>query len=151
MVKLFTSFFLLTGFLAVLLPEGNSLRCHSCYSPKSWDDCVKNSRIFDCSTVYAERDPSDIRCAQVFTSKLTKNGQQLDDFAKLCTTWDKCDDERCREEITQRGDKDVIKANYCDIECCSGDLCNGGTLNHLPLSFLVNSILFSLVIGLYSF
>ena len=72
-------------------------------------------------------------------------------FVQFCQSQDKCDDERCREEITQRGDKDVIKANYCDIECCSGDLCNGGTLNHLPLSFLVNSILFSLVIGLYSF
>ncbi|XP_015748813.1 PREDICTED: uncharacterized protein LOC107328609 isoform X1 [Acropora digitifera] len=152
MVKLFTSFFLFTGFLAVLLPEGNSLRCHSCYSAKSWDDCVKNSVIFDCSNMnlLAERKPSEVRCAEVFTSEQTKNGQQLDKFAKFCTTWERCDDERCREEITESGDKDVLKANYCDVECCSGDLCNGGNLNLLPLSFLVNSILLSLVIGLYS-
>ena len=72
-------------------------------------------------------------------------------FVQFCQSQDRCDDERCREEITKRGDKDVLKANYCDVECCSGDLCNGGTLNLLPLSFLVNSILLSLVIGLYSF
>lgn len=149
MVKLFTSFFLFTGFLAVLLPEGNSLRCHTCYSAKSWDDCVKNSVILECSNrdPQEKRNPSDFRCTEVFTSRQTKNGQQLDNFAKFCATWDQCDDERCREEITERGDK----ASYCDTECCSGDLCNGGTLNLLPLSFLVNSILLSLVIGLYSF
>lgn len=114
---------------------------------------MKNSVIFDCSNMnlQAERKPSEVRCAEVFSSQQTKNGQQLDKFAKFCTTWDQCDDERCREEITESGDKDVLKANYCDVECCSGDLCNGGNLNLLPLSFLVNSILLSLVIGLYSF
>ena len=50
---------------------------------------MKNSVIFDCSNMdlQAERKPSEVRCAEVFTSKQTKNGQQLDEFAKLCTTW----------------------------------------------------------------
>ena len=50
---------------------------------------MKNSWIFNCSNTdpKAERDPSEFRCAKVFTSEQTKNGQQLDEFAKLCTTW----------------------------------------------------------------
>ena len=74
---------------SVLFHLGNSLRCHTCYSAKSWDDCVKNSVIFDCSNMdlQAERKPSEVRCAEVFTSRQTKNGQQLDNFAKFCTTW----------------------------------------------------------------
>ena len=66
-------------------------------------------------------------------------------FVQFCQSQDKCDDERCREESTKSGDKDVLKANYCDTECCTGDLCNSGTLDRLPLSFLVNSIIFSFV------
>ena len=74
---------------SVLFYLGNSLRCHTCYSAKSWDDCVKNSVILECSNrdPQEKRNPSEFRCTEVFTSRQTKNGQQLDNFAKLCTTW----------------------------------------------------------------
>ena len=50
---------------------------------------MKNSVISNCSIFdpQPERDPSEFRCAEVFTSQQTKNGQQLDHFAKFCTTW----------------------------------------------------------------
>ena len=49
---------------------------------------MKNSVISNCSVIDPqERDPSKFRCAEVFTSEQTKNGQQLDKFAKFCTTW----------------------------------------------------------------
>ena len=73
--------------IVILFHSGYSLRCHACNSAKSWDDCEKNTKISDCSIVDPERPPSAFRCAEVFTSQLTKNGQQLDNFAKFCTTW----------------------------------------------------------------
>ena len=50
---------------------------------------MKNSWISNCSNTdqKAERGPSEFRCVEVFTSRQTKNGQQLDHFAKYCTTW----------------------------------------------------------------
>ncbi|KAJ7394051.1 hypothetical protein OS493_003724 [Desmophyllum pertusum] len=42
-------FFMAAVFLIVLLPEGFSLDCHTCYSSLSWDDCLKSSRVINCS------------------------------------------------------------------------------------------------------
>ena len=48
---------------------------------------MKNSKIFNCTDIGSARPPSEFRCAKVFVSKLTKNEQQLDSFAKFCTPW----------------------------------------------------------------
>ncbi|XP_068744488.1 uncharacterized protein [Montipora capricornis] len=121
MAKSLSSFHLFAGFLIVfkLLPKGFSLECHTCFSTKSWDDCLENSWVFKCPDDYDT-------CLMTFTSKLRTNGQQLDEFAKTCWFQEKCNDKKCREEITDRKQHGNITANYCSQRCCTEDRCNTG-------------------------
>ncbi|XP_068710977.1 uncharacterized protein [Montipora foliosa] len=123
MAKSLSSFHLFAGFLIVfkLLPKGYCLECHTCFSTKSWDDCLEASWVEQCP------DHLDA-CMMVFTSKLHGNGQQLDEFAKACWSQEKCSDKICREEIIDRKRQPNITANYCGQRCCTEDLCNTGTV-----------------------
>ncbi|XP_068743045.1 CD59 glycoprotein-like [Montipora capricornis] len=122
MAKSLSSFDRFTGILMiVLLPKGFSLECHTCYSENSWDDCLENSWVEQCSNDFDA-------CLMVFTSKLHRNGQQLHEFAKTCWLLEKCHEKKCRKEITDPKQYGNITANYCDHQCCTENLCNTGML-----------------------
>lgn len=140
--------------VAVLIPlfqEGFSLRCHLCYSTKSWDDCLKNSRNHTCYLQGVE--DSRWACLTTHTSRLGKNNQQFDEFAKSCITLDMCNKERCRGSFVKGKDLNTTKASYCNLECCFRDDCNDMTLALSSSSiadWLSSSFVYMMVFAVWS-
>lgn len=125
--------------VAVLIPlfqEGFSLRCHVCYSTKSWDDCVKNSRNITCHIEGV--DDSSLACQTAHASRLGKNNQQFDIFYKSCVILEMCSKEKCRKEFIKPKDLNTTKASYCDLECCFRDDCNDMTSEAIALRFALS-------------
>lgn len=140
--------------VAVLIPlfqEGFSLRCHTCFSRKSWDDCLKNSRNRTC--YYKGVDDSSWACQTTHTSRLGKNNQQFDEFAKSCIPLDMCNKERCRGSFVKGKDLNTTKASYCNLECCFRDDCNDMTLALSSSSiadWLSSSFVYMMVFAVWS-
>ena len=93
---------------------GYGLKCYECGSTKSWDDCTSVRKEVTC-------DSSSDRCV-----KAVREGTQDDVsvalYAKSCAESSACDPDTskfCKSD-------DLGKVKKCDIDCCSGDLCNGG-------------------------
>ncbi|KAJ7394038.1 hypothetical protein OS493_003711 [Desmophyllum pertusum] len=115
-------FFMAAVFLIVLLPEGFSLDCHTCYSSLSWDDCLKSSRVINCSLF----DPEAVCIKMIQAKRLISNNQQVVVFGKFCYAKGNCDTKSCEDSM--RTDN-KIRAARCYLECCSKDLCNNGKLS----------------------
>ena len=101
-----------------------SLKCLSCTSEKSWDDCKEKS--ISCKA------PATDACFKIY---LKSGSTEL--FERGCSTNAGCDTETnplCKD------------ANECDIYCCNGDDCNAGTATHTSGVLLLSCALASLVI-----
>jgi len=120
----FQTFIISAAVFIALSPKGLSLKCHTCYSTKSWDDCLENSRVKTCPTF---GEPYNMVCQKQFNSKLRNNSQKVEVFAKSCLAKDLCDKKKCREETVKPREYSITKASHCDVQCCSEDLCNSGT------------------------
>ena len=101
-----------------------SLKCLSCLSDKSWDDCKGKSK----SCVAPVTDD----CIKMY---LKSSSEEL--FVRGCSTNDNCDtniNALCRD------------AYECDIYCCNGDDCNASTATHISGVLLLSCALASLSI-----
>ncbi|XP_022796887.1 uncharacterized protein LOC111335276 [Stylophora pistillata] len=104
--------FVITFFLCISV--GHCLTCYQCISAKSWGDCGSETKKQTCPL-------GSYACAK-FEQKLPSWGGTL--YAKGCT-----DTEQWCKDIKH---KDVCQgqssSNLCSAYCCTGDLCNGGSL-----------------------
>lgn len=61
------------------------MKCHTCHSAVSWDDCIKNSKIRDCEEIYPGTPAENLVCLTVVHSKQRKWDQQIDTFSTYCS------------------------------------------------------------------
>ena len=101
---------LILFFICFLFP-GYALKCYQCVSVKSWDDCKNSTKEVTCLG-------SQDRCAKVYV-KAKISGVTKEAFGKGCATSSDCSATNCKK-IVPSG-----KIIECEIECCTGDLCNG--------------------------
>ena len=65
--------------------SGFSKECYTCVSSVSWEDCMKNSRFFECEKLFPETPAEELFCLSVVRSKLRTWNQQIIDYAKFCS------------------------------------------------------------------
>ena len=87
------------------------LQCYECYSQKSWDDCESRKEVKNCTSW-------NNRCFKGYTD-WQEDGSSKKAYRKECSSTEDCktatDDKECKE-------------GTCKVDCCSGDLCNAGTI-----------------------
>ena len=87
------------------------LQCYKCLSTKSWDDCESAKEVVNCSS-------SDNRCFKAYVN-IKDDGKSVEGYNKGCDSADDC---------KTATDTEACKKGTCKIDCCSGDLCNAGTI-----------------------
>lgn len=93
---------------------GHCLTCYHCKSVKSWADCGSETKKQTCLR-------GSSTCVK-FEQKLPGWGGTF--YAKGCAGNEQlC--EKLKKKAVCQGDS---PSNLCSVYCCSGDLCNGGSL-----------------------
>ena len=85
------------------------LRCFTCVSEKSWDECEKQRNERECP-----RNANEV-CVKEHKIENNNNGKQAHVFAKYCGEADQCTNKHCLKE-----------GSNCVVDCCHNDLCNAG-------------------------
>ena len=104
-------FRLLILFLYCFLFPGYALKCNTCLSLKSWDDCKNNTIQLTCLD-------SQDRCGKA-DIKAENSVVAVEVFTKACATSSECSARDCKSIYPS------VKITKCEIDCCEGDLCNG--------------------------
>ena len=115
----------LNVFLAVY-----GLKCYKCASTKSWDDCVSLEKETTCPTGFD-------RCLKGYVH-FKDDGANVEGFEKACLTAALCDS-------TDKIDLCKGDGRECDINCCSGDLCNAAALQLVSVTVLTACALVALL------
>lgn len=90
---------------------GHSLKCYTCASIKSWDDCAANKKETTCVS-------GQDRCGKMYVDgKIGDVGYE--GFSKGCAANAACNKDACKNINPS------LSVSKCDINCCEGDLCNG--------------------------
>ena len=87
------------------------LQCYECFSQKSWDDCESRKDVKNCSSWSN-------RCFKGYAD-WQEDGSSKKAYSKQCSSTEKC------KTVT---DSKECKGGTCKVDCCSGDLCNAGTI-----------------------
>ncbi|CAH3023070.1 unnamed protein product [Porites evermanni] len=90
---------------------GYALKCNTCLSLKSWDDCKNNTIQFTCLDSQDRCGKADIKAENPVAA--------VEVFAKACATSSECSARYCKSIYPS------VKITKCEIDCCEGDLCNG--------------------------
>lgn len=101
-------------------PPGTPLECYTCYSTKSWEDCMKHQRIEDCSEL--NKSGSLKVCAKTTYTQRLDNGQETIQFGKSCSL--PCSESDCNAPPAKNK---AATGVWCEVECCKVTLCNTGT------------------------
>ena len=102
--------------VAAVWIAGYALKCHTCYSEKSWADCEEHQSTRECSAFPEKHDV----CARVTLSKRMKGGgQTVTSFSKYCYQGGLCSDRNCRLSHHDR-----VEATWCEIKCCNSTGCD---------------------------
>lgn len=83
------------------------LQCYRCLSTKSWDDCESVKKVINCSS-------SENQCFKAYED-IKKDGVSMKGYGKGCSS---------AEDCKTATDTDACKEGTCEMDCCSGDLCN---------------------------
>ena len=97
------------------------LQCYRCFSTKSWDDCESVKTKVNCSS-------SENRCSKAYED-IKKDWVSTKDYGKGCSS---------AEDCKTATDTDACKEGTCEMDCCSGDLCNSARVT------LVSAIILTL-------
>ncbi|XP_015758455.1 PREDICTED: lymphocyte antigen 6 complex locus protein G6d-like isoform X3 [Acropora digitifera] len=97
---------------------GHSLKCYYCTSSSSWDDCKTQKITCESS--------DDARCAKVY-GKTKIREDTYTSYTKGCLTETLCK----KTSSLCKGTED------CQVNCCSGDLCNTASTKVVNAVFLV--------------
>ena len=87
------------------------LQCYGCFSTKSWDDCESVKKVINCSS-------SENQCFKAYED-IKKGGVSVKGHSKGCSS---------AEDCKTATDTDACKEGTCEVDCCSGDLCNSATV-----------------------
>ncbi|XP_015758453.1 PREDICTED: lymphocyte antigen 6 complex locus protein G6d-like isoform X1 [Acropora digitifera] len=116
----FTKMIFLHIFAFILcVSVGHSLKCYFCISSSSWDDC--KTQEITCPS-------SANRCSKAYT-KVKQDGNTITGYAKSCFPESSCKD--YKSGLLCKGTED------CQLNCCSGDLCNTAAMQVVSVVFLV--------------
>lgn len=114
-----------------VLLAGYGLKCYTCVSTKSWDDCVDVQKETTCPAGFD-------RCLKVY-AHVKGDGANVEGFEKACLTAASCDS---TDKINVcKGD-----GRECDINCCDGDLCNTAALQLVSITVLTACALVALLL-----
>ncbi|XP_074614979.1 lymphocyte antigen 6 complex locus protein G6d-like [Acropora palmata] len=98
---------------------GHSLKCYFCLSSSSWDDC--KTQEITCPS-------SANRCSKAYT-KFKQDGNTITGYGKSCLPESSCKDYKSGPLCQGKED--------CQLDCCSGDLCNTAAMQVVSVVFLV--------------
>ena len=100
---------------------GYGLKCYQCLTLKDWDDCDKIKKEVTCAG-------GENRCEKAYVTG-KQGGVSLSGYRKGCSNSSVCD--TAKSEFCNPSDPTVSVAE-CEINCCSGDLCNGRNGTKVP-------------------
>lgn len=127
-----TLFFII---LTVLITNGNTLQCRSCFALNSWENCDKVQFTMTCPPGYD-------RCGKGYVER-EGTGIHIKGYSRGCMNAKQCNPATNNACNLDDGSTKVTK---CDIYCCHGSMCNG---TKLPM---VSTIMFlACVFFLFSF
>ncbi|XP_020600598.1 lymphocyte antigen 6 complex locus protein G6d-like [Orbicella faveolata] len=107
---------------------GYGLKCYQCITLKDWDDCDKTE-------VTCARGAD--RCAKALVTG--KQGEaSVSVYAKGCSLSSTCNADK--SELCKSSDPKV-SVTECEINCCSGDLCNGAKVPMVSVFMLLACVL----------
>ena len=106
------------------------LKCYQCFSFKDWDDCDKNKTEETCSE-------GRNRCGKGLAI-LNHGGVSHSSYGKGCATSSDCDPDKV--EMCKPPDS-TFAVTECEINCCSGDLCNGAKVPMVSAIMLLACVL----------
>ena len=93
---------------------GYGLKCYQCLTLKGWDDCDKTKTEATCAE-------GENRCGKALVTT-KQGGASVSLYAKGCGRSSDCD--AAKPELCKSSDP-TVSVTECEINCCSGDLCNG--------------------------
>ena len=106
--------------------SGYGLKCYTCSSSTSWDNCNDFKAERYCPARYD-------RCAKLSVHVESSSFRK---YSKYCTTEEGCNIGRispCKGKVK------------CKLDCCSGDLCNAATLQKVSVAALIACALMALL------
>ena len=109
---------------------GYGLKCYKCGSTKSWDDCEDVQEEMTCLAGFD-------RCLKGY-AHVKGDGASVEGFEKGCFTAELCDKTEKIELCKGEGRK-------CEINCCSGDLCNAAAVQLVSIIVLIACALVALL------
>ena len=95
------------------------MKCYFCVSSSSWDDC--KTQEITCTS------PAN-RCAKAYT-KQKIDGNIITGYGKSCVLESSCKDYKSGPMCQGKAE--------CQLDCCSGDLCNNAAMQVVSVVFLV--------------
>lgn len=111
----------------VLFITANGLKCYTCSSTSSMDDCKSKQKEADC--------PADsYRCGEV-----SMEYNDIKTYAKNCMPKATCDN----SDVFSKECK-AASGDTCSLDCCEGDLCNGDTVPMVSVLVMVACALMAL-------
>ncbi|XP_020600610.1 lymphocyte antigen 6H-like isoform X2 [Orbicella faveolata] len=109
---------------------GYGLKCYQCVTLKDWDDCDKIKTEVTCV-------PGADRCAKALVTG--KQGEvSISAYAKGCSFPSTCNAD---ESVFCKSPDPKVSVTKCDINCCSGDLCNGAKVPMVSAIMLLGCVL----------
>lgn len=112
--------------------KDSKLRCYTCQSASSMDDCRQNSKAMTCQH-------GEDRCAK-FSAEVMAGDHKIMVYRKGCRAQAACD--KTKDLFGQGCGTD---GSECDFKCCEGDLCNTGLSSTVSFFMLIASTILSLV------
>lgn len=112
--------------------KDSKLRCYTCQSASSMDDCRQNSKAMTCQH-------GEDRCAK-FSAEVMAGDHKIMVYRKGCRAQAACD--KSKDLFGQGCGTD---GSECDFKCCEGDLCNTGLSSTVSFFMLIASTILSLV------
>ena len=114
---------------------GVGLKCYTCMSNNSWEDCESSLKVTNCPA------PDDQVCVKEQLVEHDDNSQEgtKSTFSKFCAMAAACTDSHCRED-----------GKSCDPKCCHTDLCNmAETIRPSPATFVLSLLFMTFAVMMF--
>ena len=106
---------------------GDGLKCYTCFTQKSWDECEKEEEKSVCPPGH-----NDVCIKLHLVEHGEEPGNYNENFAKMCGRAEMCTDKECKEN-----------GKYCKVDCCHNDFCNSTAKlsTRLPIMLLLQLLI----------
>ncbi|KAJ7369924.1 hypothetical protein OS493_035497 [Desmophyllum pertusum] len=118
----------------------HGLKCFTCISYESLDDCEKDQMVQECPSYYT-------RCINMTLILPPSTGFETKQFARGCSPVNVCNyAKQGFESCKSFTSLDLQGQNVtCDVSCCTNDLCNESAVPVVSIVMLVACALWALV------